>query len=53
MVLLELTMKALRGEGCPWTAADASLLPLLHLFQSLLQSLPSLAFRVLPSKKTF
>jgi hypothetical protein len=47
MVPLELTMKGLRDEGCPWAATGASLLPLLHLLQSLLQSLPSLAFRVL------
>ena len=40
-------MKRLRGEGCPWAATGASLLPLLHLLQSLLQSLPSLASRVL------
>jgi hypothetical protein len=31
MVLLELTMKGLRGEGCPWATTGASLLPLLHL----------------------
>ena len=47
MVLLELTMKELRGDGCPWAAAGASLLPLLHLLQSFYQSLPSLASRVL------
>ena len=47
MVLLELTMKGLRGEGCPQTATSASLLPLIPLVQSLLQSLPSLALRVL------
>jgi len=47
MVLLELTMKRLRVEGCPWAAAGASLLPLLYLLQSFLQSLPSLASRVL------
>ena len=47
MVLLELTMKELRGDGCPWAAAGASLLPLLHLLQSFHQSLPSLASRVL------
>ena len=35
------------GEGCPWVAADASLLPLPYFLQSLLQSLPSLALRVL------
>ena len=47
MVLLELTMKGLRGEGCPWVVAGASLLPLLHLLKSLLQSPPSLTPRVL------
>ena len=47
MVLLEHTMKGFRGERCPWAAVGASLLPLLHLLQSLLQSLPSLASRVL------
>jgi hypothetical protein len=46
-VHLELTMKGLRGEGCPWVATDASLLPLPSFLQSLLQSLPPLVSRVL------
>jgi hypothetical protein len=46
MVPLELTTKGLRGQGCPWATTDASLLPLI-LLQSLIQSLPTLAFRVL------
>ena len=44
MIPLMLTMKGLRGGGRPWATVDTSLLPLL---QSLLQSLPSLAPRVL------
>jgi len=36
MVLLELAMKGLRGGGCPWAAANASLLPFPLLLQSLL-----------------
>jgi len=39
--------EGVEGEGCPWAAAGASLLPLLHLLQSFHQCLPSLASRVL------
>ena len=47
MILLELTMKGLRGGGCPWANANAfPLLPLLHLLQCFLQPFPSLASRV-------
>ena len=39
--------EGVEGEGCPWAAAGASLLPLLHHLQSFHQCLPSLASRVL------